>query len=128
MQDGGSWGHWGDVEGMGRYWRAWVGAAVRFAGEMLSGWRWLSWCRGRDQGGGAVLMPRAGGCRRQQHPFQAGRGAVQRCGEVLAPPSWQSTGAAQSGAGAGGSGGQAVRAPPSATSPGGLKCWHRRLL
>lgn len=50
-----SWGHWGDVEGMGQYWRGWVGAALRVAGEMLTRWRWLSWFRGGVEG-------RSGGC------------------------------------------------------------------
>lgn len=55
-QGSGSWGHWGDVEGMGQYWRGWVDATLRVAGNTLTGWRWLSWCRSGGEGrrGGTV--------------------------------------------------------------------------
>ena len=58
-----SWGHRGDMEGMGQYWRGWLGAVLRVAGEMLTGRRWLSWCRGGGEGRRrAVLMAGAGWC------------------------------------------------------------------
>lgn len=65
------WGHWGDMERMEQYWSGCVDAALRVAAELLTGWSWLSWCRGGGEGrrrgcaaawGGVVLpvVPLAG--------------------------------------------------------------------